>query len=75
MKGLNRLVVTSEVISHLGMSIRAILCLNSEITVELGCDINIGHISTLYYIQQQITILAPEHMGSYSNLVVETALY
>ncbi|KAJ5784020.1 uncharacterized protein N7518_009697 [Penicillium psychrosexuale] len=48
-KGLNRLVATSEVIWHLGST--AVLGLNPEIVMKAGNDIDINHIHTLDYIK------------------------
>jgi hypothetical protein len=48
-RGLNRLVATSEVIWHLGST--AVLGLNPEIVMKAGNDIDINHIHTLDYIK------------------------
>lgn len=48
-RGLNRLVMTSEIIWHLGST--AVLGLNTEIVMKSGNDIDISHIHTLDYIK------------------------
>lgn len=50
-EGLNRLIVSCEIIWHLGST--AVLGLNSELIMKVGYDIDINHIQTLDYIKQQ----------------------
>lgn len=49
-RGLNRLVETSEIIWHLGST--AVLALNPEIVMKTANDIEINHIHTLDYIKR-----------------------
>lgn len=48
-RGLNKLVATSEVISHFGST--AVLGLTLEIVMKVGNDIDINHLHTLDYIK------------------------
>lgn len=61
-EGLNRLVATSEIIWEMGG--KAILGLISELVMKVGYDIDISHVFTLDYIQQQApSIPTPETHG------------